>query len=415
MKLLHKTGLYYLLFAIPVFMVCSGLLYYLVSAEIIDHLDEYLMKEKIEIEKSLKCGKIATELDNEISLQLINGNISAQTNIFSDTLIFDAKENEFEPFRVLTTTINDGKNYYKLRINESYIESDDLLFSILLPVFILFIVLLLGFYFINWYISKNLWKPFYATLQKLREYKVDSASVNFDKSGILEFSELNAELIIMTEKIHTDYLLQKQFIENASHEIQTPLAVIKAKIELLIQSNRLSEQDMLIIQSVYNAGNKLSTLNRSLLMLSKIENNQFKDVEEIQFKTFIEKSLEHFEDIISLKNIRIEKNYQATPTCKMSAALAEILITNIVQNAIRHNIKDGSITISLTENSFIISNSSSVNVSNTAELFNRFKKSEASAESVGLGLSIVKEICNTYKIRINYTCKDLVHAIEFKF
>lgn len=416
MKLLNKTSIYYLLFALPVFAICSGLIYYFISFEIIENLDEKLVKEKFEIVKSVEKGKLVTELDDEISLKMIDSKNVTYGNRFSDTTLFDKAENEMEPFRVLITTINDGKNNnYLLEIHESYIESDDLLESILVPVLILIVVLLAGFFLINRYISKKLWQPFYLTLEKLKVYKVNDISVSFEKTSIQEFSELNKTLEIMTNKIHNDFISQKQFIENASHEIQTPLAVIKSKIELLIQSKTISERDMQLIHSLYNASNKLSSLNKALLLLSKIENNQFKEVEEIQFKTLIEKVIEHFQDIISHKNIKVGKNYLADTSFKMNSILAEILISNLIQNAIRHNIEGGSINIHLSENRIVISNTSDYSIENTNELFQRFRKSEASAESIGLGLAIVKEICDKYKIKINYTCKDMIHAIELSF
>lgn len=415
MKLLNKTSIYYLLFVLPLFAICSGLIYYFISFEISENLDENLIKEKNEIVKSLKTGKLATELDDEVSLKKIDPENVNFENYFSDTTWFDSDENEMEPFRLLTTTINDGSEYYQLKIHISYIESEDLLESILVPVLILIVVLLAGFFLINRYISKKLWQPFYSTLEKLKVYKVADTFVSFEKTSIQEFSELNKTLELMTNKIQDDFISQKQFIENASHEIQTPLAVIKNKIELLIQSNTISESDMQLIHSLYNASNKLSSLNKALLLLSKIENNQFKEVEEIQFKTLIEKVIEHFQDIISHKNIKVGKDYQANPSFKMNPVLADILISNLIQNAIRHNLEGGSIKIHLSENRILISNTSDYAIENTNELFQRFRKSEASAESIGLGLAIVKEICDKYKIKIYYTCKDRVHAIELSF
>src|ERR1035437_10246936 len=182
MKLLNKTSIYYLLFALPVFAICSILLYYFVSSEIIHNLDESLIKEKTVIEKSLKTGKLVTEFDDEISLQKVSWEITNSKNNFSDTTLVDLTENELEPYRVLTTMVSNGKDNFQLRIRKSYIESDDLLSSILFPVLILFIVLLSGFFFINLYISKKLWAPFYSTLDKLKVYKVDDTFVIFEKS-----------------------------------------------------------------------------------------------------------------------------------------------------------------------------------------------------------------------------------------
>lgn len=415
MKLLNKTSIYYLLFALPVFAICSAVLYYFVSSQIINSLDESLAKEKTTIELNLKKGNLVHDMDNEVSLVPINSKIISDKIYFSDTLIYDSTEAELLPFRLLKGNVSDGKTNYAISIRTSHIESDDLIKSILYPVLFLFILLLFGFFLINYYISKKTLKPFYKTLEQLAKYNIAETSIKFDATSIKEFSELNSTLTLMTEKIHRDYIQQKQFIENASHEIQTPLAVIKSKIELLIQSTSLSENDMQIIQSVYNASNKLSLLNKALLLLSKIENNQFKDVEEINFKTIIEKTLSNFEDMIVLKNIEVKRDYQANIICKMNSVLSDILITNLLQNAIRHNLNGGFISIQIKNNTIIISNSGTALTSQTSELFQRFKKSETSAESVGLGLAIVKEICDTYKIKIEYRCIENVHTITLEF
>ncbi len=412
MKLLNKTSVYYLLFALPVFAICAGVLYYFVSSQIINSLDESLAKEKATIELNLKKGNLVHDMDNEVTLIPINSKNISPKIYFSDTLIYDSTEVELLPYRLLKGNVSDGKINYAITIRTSHIESDDLIKSILYPVLFLFVLLLVGFFLINYFISKRLWKPFYKTLDKLNSYNIAETVIKFEATTVNEFTELNTVLNKMTEKIHNDYVSQKQFIENASHEIQTPLAVIKSKIELLIQSTSLSEKDMEIIQSVYNASNKLSSLNKALLLLSKIENNQFKDSEEINIETLIEKTLLNFEEMISLKNIRVEKDYQSEVNYKMNATLADILITNIIQNAIRHNVKDGFISVLLKNNSIIISNSGGALTSETSELFQRFRKSESSAESIGLGLAIVKEIGDRYKISIDYRYSYGVHCIE---
>ena len=417
MKLLNKTSIYYLLFALPVFAICSFVLYNLVSTEIQDNLDESIWKEKIRTEEQLKNGTLQIRNDDFISI-IPAGDINYRSVIepmYSDMMKYDSIEEEIIPYRIMTTTINDGKTTYFLTIKKSAMESEDLIESIIYPVLFLLIILLLGFFLINWYVSKKLWKPFYQTLEQLTNYKISEQTVAFNTTTIKEFSELNKVLGSMTKKMHEDFINQKQFIENASHEIQTPLAVIKTKIELLIQSKNLNESDMQIIQAVYNASNKLSSLNKALLLLSKIENNQFKDLETIEFKSIVEKILEHFEDLAELKNIKIEKIFSSEVKIKMNPMLADILFSNLIQNAIRHNVKDGNIKIDLTQHSFSISNTSEINIENTQALFNRFHKNEASAESIGLGLAIVKEICDKYSIRIDYRCSNNIHTIELLF
>lgn len=415
MKLLNKTSIYYLLFAVPVFAVCSFFLYLYVSSEIRDNVDESLWKDKIRIEQKIKNKQSINWIDEGIDTFFEGQKKINDITLFSDTMLYDSMEEEMIPYRRMTTNIQIGGVTFLATFKKSTMESDDLIESIFYPILLLFVVLLFGFFFINWYISKKLWKPFYQTLEKLNQYKISENTKKFNSTSIQEFSELNKTLNTMTEKMNIDYISQKQFIENASHEIQTPLAVIKTKIELLIQSANLNENDMQIIQSVYNASNKLSSLNKALLLLSKIENNQFKDLETIDFKSLIDKTVEHFEDVAELKKIRIEKNITSTLSKKMNIILADILISNLIQNAIRHNVKDGNIKIDLKEKSIYISNTSDYNIENTKELFNRFHKNEVSAESIGLGLAIVKEICDNYSIAINYSCKNKIHTIELNF
>ena len=350
MKLLNKTSIYYLLYALPVFAICSASLYYFISSKVIDKLDDSLRKEKMEIQEKLQSGVDINSLkDDEVCFKLISEkskpslaeekikseqeaeqssdeeasakssddhedaakssdddddeagessgdsaqeknsedneeendkaelakekSLNASKYHYSDTLLYDSLKAEKVPFRALKAIVSNGKNNYEITLLESYAESDDLTAGILLPVLILFIVLLIGFFLINFWISKRLWKPFYKTLEQLEHYKIDETPIKFGETTIKEFSELNSVLSAMAKKIYTDYKSQKQFIENASHEIQTPLAVINTKIELLIQSASLSESDMQLIQSVYNASNRLSALNKVLLLLSKIENH----------------------------------------------------------------------------------------------------------------------------------------------
>ncbi|MCX6296582.1 MAG: HAMP domain-containing sensor histidine kinase [Bacteroidetes bacterium] len=362
--------------------------------------------------KIITTTDLTSDIDNQIELKPTI-QLSDKSNLnFSDTMIYDRLEEEVLPYRVLKAIVSDGNSNFELTIRKSSIESDDLIESIIYPVLFLFLLLLTGFFIINWYVSKKLWRPFYQTLEQLERYKLNENSNSFSNTPITEFSELNKTLNTMIDKIQSDFISQKQFIENASHEIQTPLAIIKAKIELLIQSKNLNESDMQLIQSIYNASNKLSSLNKALLLLSKIENNQFTNSETIEIEPLIEKTLGHFEDMVLLKNISIEKKYLSPVSLSMDPVLADILISNLIQNAIRHNITNGSIIIKLSDNCISISNTSKSSVSNTDELFQRFKKNEGSAESIGLGLAIIKEICENYKIRLNYSCSNSIHTLQ---
>jgi signal transduction histidine kinase len=275
---------------------------------------------------------------------------------------------------------------------------------------------MLAFFFVNWLLSKILWKPFYKTIDTLDNYDLkNTAGLNFPSSNIKEFSRLNEALDKMTNKIYTDFLHQKEFTENASHEMQTPLAVMKAKLDLLIQSPHLKEEEMNQLQAIGSSVNKLASLNKALLLLAKIENNQFKDVSEISLQKTIEKVLSNYEDLIASKNISVKTNFTGDCITKMNPALCDVLVSNLMQNAIRHNTSEGTILIELTKSTLAFSNNGNPLQVKPEELFVRFKKNDASKESLGLGLSIVKGITDLYGININYAFTEGKHVFTLGF
>jgi len=219
----------------------------------------------------------------------------------------------------------------------------------------------------------------------------------------------------MSKKLQQDYRSLKEFNENASHEIQTPLAIIKSKLELLIQNEALKEDEMKIINSVYEATNRMSRLNQGLLLISKIDNNQFPVAEKINLQQLIEKNLEHFEELIALKKLNVTVAMSETIEPEMNRTLAEILMSNLLSNAIRHNVEEGDITVRLEAGQLIISNTGHALTSSPDELFERFRKSDRNSESAGLGLAIVKRILNIYHFPIDYTVNGQIHKMKISF
>ena len=278
------------------------------------------------------------------------------------------------------------------------------------------LILLVTLFLINRFFLNKLWKPFNTTLQQIKQFNLSGRNnINLEQSKITEFTELNHAVSIMTNRVSQDYDEIKNFTENASHEIQTPLAIIKSKLELLSQSENLKEEQMNTIQSVYEATNRLSKLNQSLILLTKIDNQQFRESEEVNISILINKHLSNYEELIAAKLITIKKNIEDNVKMNMNETLAEILIANLITNAIKHNIDKGIIEITLTNNRLCISNTGIPLECDPSELFERFKKDKVSSESLGLGLSIVKKICERYGYRINYNYSDLLHTTSINF
>jgi len=409
MKLLNKINIRYLLFSLGVLIILgiaiNFVLFYIISEE----LDEKLLN----IQK-----RVTAQIENENQIPVIKPYIEVveladrrEQSYFSDTIIENLHEKEGEEFRQLISikTIN-GKTF-KIIVRESKLESDELFESIALIIFIAFIVLIFILFVVNSRIAKSVWLPFYNNLKLVTNFSLNDLSpLNLKPTNIEEFNELNNAIFSLTEKVISDYKNVKQFSENASHEIQTPLTIISAKLESLINSNGLNTEQLEKVKSIYFSVHRLSRLNKSLLLLTKIENKQFRDVQEISIKKVIEEKLIEFQELINLGNLKLKTDLIEDVLAVISPSLADILINNLISNSINHNKENGTIKIETKERKLSISNSGDTPLSNSGNIFNRFYKENPSSKSVGLGLAIVKKICDTHNIKITYSFKENKHC-----
>lgn len=281
----------------------------------------------------------------------------------------------------------------------------------MLCVFIPLIILGLGFRIITVQRIQKIRNQLYQMLQTLEEFDVDEPSkVKFEESPFPIFNDLNEYLVELVDRIRANYIANKQFTQNASHELQTPLAIIKGYVEILLQSPRLAEKDIESLAIILQNTNRLSKLNAALILLSKIENQRFRDTEQVSFKMVTKDILKNFKDLIEIQELDISIKIQADLEIEMSPTLAEILIANLVQNAIRHN-ESNFITIEIGKSFFRISNLGKELTTSTKSLFKRFRRQSDKEESLGLGLSIVKRICEQSDLNLKYTHDNGRHTI----
>ncbi len=418
MKLISKTILYYLLISLPLLIISGYISYYLIRGEVREGTDNSLWKEKINAEKLVKSFVTPhnVTLSSDGMSKITISKATASNYFFSDTLIYDREEDENVNHRILNTYFKVNETTYLITLAKPTFEEDALIAGLVSSLLMVIGFLMCSFFVVNWLLSKWLWKPFYKTIHDLNQYDLkNNTGTDFSSSKIKEFNQLNEALNKMTNKIYTDFIHQKEFTENAAHEMQTPLAVMKAKLELLIQSPNLKEEEMNQLQAIDTSVSKLASLNKALLLLAKIENNQFKDSTEISLQKVIEKVIENYEDIIESKNISIEKKFTVDFKIKMNPILCDVLVSNLIQNATRHTITGGAIKIELTANTLLISNSGNPLNIKAEELFDRFKKNDSSKESLGLGLSIVKSITDLYNVKISYSFSKNLHSFSLIF
>ena len=333
---------------------------------------------------------------------------------FFDTIYKNPKEKLSEPGRAVSGLISLKEGNYKVTITISKEETEFLIQIIAAITMALMVVLLLVLFLTNRYLLSGLWQPFYDTLFAIKAFNVsDNESFELKESKFDEFNELNRAVHVMSTRVKNDFQNLKHFTENASHEMLTPLAVITAKLDTLIQDETIKPELYDQINDIYAATSKLSRLNQSLLLLVKIENNLVEDVEWVDLDLLIAEKGRLFQDLLLAKDITGTLKLEPKKV-RVSKYLIDILLNNLFSNAIRHNVDHGQLIISLTADKLSFQNTG-VNKSLDEEtVFERFQKGNKS-DGTGLGLAIVKNICNIYKWNIYYEYLDSRHTFQIVF
>lgn len=419
MKLLNKTTLYFLGVSLIIFSL-GGILFYLLFQITIDNAINAKLQERKaynlkQIAQSDSMMLVFQKYTDAISIRR-TARIQSDKETLTDTLIYDSIDGQFIQYRQLSfgKQVN-GRNYF-IQVRRAVLEHTSLLKDVFLLEAVLFLAFIAVLTFVNNLLSKRIWKPFYYILSKIHNYKIDLAqNLTFPESSVNEFNDLSIAIEKMSAKINNEFNILKEFTENASHEIQTPLAIIKNKLEILLQSPEMTKEQLDLISSASAATNRLSKLNEALIILSKIENRQFHETKDICVNDKVNGILSSMDELIRIKSISIDRHFNEDLRIKMHPYLAEILLENLVINAIKHNTTPGFISISTQHDALEIMNSGSYTMGNVDRLFQRFIKSNPKSRSLGLGLSIVKAICDTYSFTVKYNIENNCHRIRVAF
>jgi signal transduction histidine kinase len=389
----------------------------LISENIYDEVDESLHNKKEQVENILKKTDTLPDLyyafDTNTTVRITP---EAKPEHFIDTTFYNSEDKEDVRYRTFVFTENFKHKIYQFKIAESLIETEDIIQGIIISMLVVFLVLILILISFNYFISKKIWNPFYKTLKSLNDFDLqNNTKPEFGESNITEFKKLNETLYIMSEKMIKDFSIQKEFSENASHEIQTPLAIIRSKMELLIQSENFTGDQAKILQDISDMVNRLSRINKALLLITKIENQQFPAKEDLHLDLVIRKHMRNFEELIADNNIETKISLQSSLLISMNPLLADILVTNLISNSIKHNVPHGKFFISQTANSILFKNTGHPLNFNPDFMFNRFRKDMQNSDSLGLGLSIVKKIADTNGMLIEYKYEENMHIFRLVF
>jgi signal transduction histidine kinase len=406
MKLLAATTRYYLLLTAGLFALASGLLYLGLQWALRHEAEEQLQGEQAYVQQLVAQGQ---PLPARLFVYQLDRSARPRPTGFSDTVLLDPAEHERVPFRQLTFQVPAaGRAAEWITVRKSLVESQDLLRVVLGVMLGALGLLLLGVVGLNRWLARRLWAPFQHTLGRLRAYDLHRHQpLGLPAPAITEFAELNQALNQLSERLVADYESLRQFTENAAHEIQTPLAIMQAKLEQVLQAPALLEDEatLLLLSDARRAAQRLSRLHQALTLLSKLENQQFAPAQAVpvHLDQVLHDRLAMLEPLLEARDLRLKLHVApGLPPRRLHLGLADSLLQNLLQNAIKHNVPGGEIDVSLTPSAFEVSNTGPAVAGDPVRFFERFRKHNAASDSPGLGLSIVQHICVYYGFRVSY-------------
>ncbi|MCF0074181.1 HAMP domain-containing histidine kinase [Dyadobacter sp. CY261] len=327
---------------------------------------------------------------------------------------FDTFMNDREQFRCLVTDIRVNSRLYRVLIETNMEEIDETILAIAAVTVFFIMLLLAGFIYLNRKTALRIWQPFYGTLTSLRAFRLESGrTVSLPPSQVTEFADLNASLESLMDSSLASYRQQREFTENASHELQTPLAIVKSKLDMLLQSQSLDAAQLQTVEEVYQAINRVSRINKNLLLLARIEHAQFEGTEQVALGDMLVALAAQFEDRFENNSLHYSQSIEALYV-QTNPMLVEILLTNLLVNAVRYTPAGGKIDVRLDVGSLTVSNTGTEALQEQ-NLFKRFAQASGQHAGSGLGLAITREICDRYGWQIGYRFADGVHHFSVRF
>jgi len=426
MKLLARYNRVTLATTIVV-MLITGIIYYVaIKLILINDVDKDLVVEENEIFEYVNQNHQLPQVfeSNEQQITFTGARPGSVTRQFVDTLYKNIpsgrhrhhhhRGEEFESGRGLISSVAVGAKYYQILIVKSTVETEDLLKIIVGITLGVILLLLLVLFMTNRLLLNRLWQPFHNLLKELRLFNIsDNRSILQPETNIDEFKELNQAVAAMSSRVKNDYKDLKTFTENASHELLTPIAVINSKLDSLLQTENFSQQQSKLLNDLYGAVSRLTRLNHAMLLLVKIENHLVGERQAVDVRRVVDELIIQFEEIFHDKELKV--NYKLSDLIiDTNPYLLDVLLNNLLSNAIRHNLHSGEISIQLAANKLIIRNTGENVALQTDQVFKRFQKS-SSSEGSGLGLTISKQICENLGFTLDYKFDGRFHSFTTTF
>ena len=388
-----------------------------VNDEVDDSLEDYSERIIIRALAGEELPSVNSGSNNQYYLTEVSEEYaqSREDILYKDSMIYIVEKGETEPARILTTIFRDDEGrYQELTVSTPSIEKRDLENAILRWVILLYVTLLLAIILImTWVFHRNM-RPLYVLLHWLDKYRMGTANEPLvNNTRVTEFRKLNEAAIRNAERNEQLFEQQKQFIGNASHEIQTPIAICRNRLEMLMEDESLSETQLEELMKTHQTLEYITRLNKSLLLLSKIDNGQFTETSELDLNELLQQYLGDYKEVYEYRNITTSVTEHGRFRVVMNESLATALLTNLLRNAFVHNVEGGHIRIETTGHRFTFRNTAATAVPlDKDHVFDRFYQGNKKEGSTGLGLAIADSICRLQHLGLRYFFENNEHCFE---
>ncbi|MGX5818672.1 sensor histidine kinase [Chitinophaga lutea] len=405
MKLLNKTVQRYFLFSVILLLVAIPIFYWVLNRIVIANVDTRLIATKTQLIPQLRMMQVKP---GERLPEMGDVTIERAAPSHRGDSLYTA-----DAYRLLSSRLEINRETYHIQIRSSLANHQKLIASIIILQATLLICLLAGLLLINRGLSRKIWAPFFKTLEKLRHYKVDQpAPLALGGSSVSEFAELNTAVEQLAERSRQAFISQKEFAENASHELRTPLAVFQSKLELLMQTDPLTEEQAVLITDLLSASRRMARLNKGLVLLTRIQNGQFPDTEPVSIKASVQHLLGQYRPQLDQQRLTLQEDWHDDITVSANPTLIEVLLGNLLANAVRHNVPGGNVLVRLRDGILTIQNTGRQQALDGERIFRRFARDSRDEESMGLGLEIVRKIADLYGFEVTYAYEHPLHTFR---
>ena len=422
MQFIYRIALRLTVVLLPLMAVWGALFYFTMVDEIRDEADDALEDYSAMIISRILSGEELPQgndgSNNSFEVRAVDSNYAATHPHlrYHDENIYIPDKREQEPARVLTSIFSDAEGqFYELMVMTPTFEKNDLFEAVLAWIVVLYVALLFIVLVVTMIIFRRSLQPLYDLLHWLDAYRPGGRPQSVpNKSDVEEFRRLNVALQQAVDRSEELFERQSQFIGNASHELQTPLAIIGNRVEWLLDSPSITEEEAGELFKIQKTLSRAVRLNKTLLLLTKIDNGQFPESVEVDIVTALEEGVESYGDVYAAREVNFTHNLPAELKVTMNESLATTLISNLVKNAYVHTPQGGDAHIEIVGRTLRVSNTGSEPL-DKEHIFERFYQAARKEGSTGLGLALVAAVCRYYNLRLEYFFADGKHNFEVEF